>query len=54
MAQQNLAQAKDALEHQQLDMAQPLLQSIPTNSVYFVEAKQALDQIAKSRQVASI
>ncbi len=52
MAQQNLAQAKDALEHQQLDMAQPLLQSIPATSVYFIEAKEALDQIAKSRQVA--
>ncbi len=52
MAQQNLAQAKDALEHQQLDMAQPLLQSIPATSVYFIEAKESLDQIAKSRQVA--
>ena len=51
-AQQNLGQANDALQHQQFDMAQPLLQSIPANSVYFTEAKQALDQIAKSRQVA--
>jgi len=50
-AQQNLAQANDALQHQQLDMAQPLLQSIPTNSVYFVDAKQALDQIALERQI---
>jgi len=52
-AQQNLAQANDALQHQQLDMAQPLLQSVPANSVYFTEAKQALDGIAKSRVVAS-
>jgi pSer/pThr/pTyr-binding forkhead associated (FHA) protein len=51
-AQQNLAKAKDDLAHQQLDMAQPLLQSIPSNSVYFVEAKQDLDQIALSRQIA--
>lgn len=51
-SQQNLAQANDALQHQQLDMAEPLLQSIPANSVYFTEAKQALDQIAQSRQVA--
>ena len=51
-AQQNLVQANDALQHQQLDMAEPLLQSIPANSVYFTEAKQALDQIAQSRQVA--
>jgi pSer/pThr/pTyr-binding forkhead associated (FHA) protein len=52
VAQQNLAKAKDDLAHQQLDMAQPLLQSIPNNSVYFVEAKQDLDQIALSRQIA--
>jgi tetratricopeptide (TPR) repeat protein len=51
-AQQNLAQANDALQHQQLDMAQPLFQSIPATSVYFTEAKQSLDDIAKSRQVA--
>lgn len=51
-AEKNLAQAQDDLSHQQFDMAQPLLQSIPTNSVYFPEAKQALDQIAVSRQVA--
>jgi len=52
LAQQNLAQAKNDLAHQQLDMAQPLLQSIPASSVYFTEAKQALDQIAQNRQVA--
>ncbi|HTR43684.1 MAG TPA: FHA domain-containing protein [Pseudomonadales bacterium] len=51
-AQQNLAKAKDDLAHQQLDMAQPLFQSIPSNSVYFVEARQELDQIALSRQIA--
>jgi pSer/pThr/pTyr-binding forkhead associated (FHA) protein len=51
-AQQNLAQGKDDLAHQQFDMAQPLLLSIPSNSVYFVDAKQALDQIALSRQIA--
>lgn len=50
-AQQNLAQANDALQHQQPDMAQPLLQSIPTNSVYFTDAKQALDDIARNQQV---
>jgi len=54
LAQQNLAQAKDDLTHQQLDMAQPLLQSIPATSVYFTEAKQALDQIAQNRQVADL
>lgn len=51
-AQQNLAQAKSDLDHQQLDMAEPLLRSIPTSSVYYVDAKQALDQIASSRQIA--
>jgi pSer/pThr/pTyr-binding forkhead associated (FHA) protein len=51
-AEQNLAKAKDDLAHQQFDLAQPLLQSIPGNSVYFPEAKQALDQIAMSRQIA--
>jgi pSer/pThr/pTyr-binding forkhead associated (FHA) protein len=51
-SQHNLANAKDDLVHQQFDMAQPLLQSIPTNSVYYVEAKQDLDQIALSRQIA--
>jgi len=51
-AQQNLAQANDALQHQQLDMAEPLFQSIPTNSAYYVEARQTLDQIAQSRMVA--
>lgn len=51
-AQQNLAQANDDLQHQQLDLAQPLLLSIPANSVYFTDAKQRLDEIAKSRQVA--
>jgi pSer/pThr/pTyr-binding forkhead associated (FHA) protein len=51
-AQQNLAQAKSDLDHQQLDMAEPLLRSIPTSSVYYVDAKQALDQISGSRQIA--
>jgi pSer/pThr/pTyr-binding forkhead associated (FHA) protein/tetratricopeptide (TPR) repeat protein len=51
-AQQNLAQANDALQHQQPDRAEPLFQSIPTNSAYYVEAMQALDQIAQSRVVA--
>jgi pSer/pThr/pTyr-binding forkhead associated (FHA) protein len=51
-AQQNLAQAQDDLSHQQLDMAEPLLKSIPTSSVYYVDAKQALDQIAMTRQIA--
>ena len=51
-AQQNLSRAKDDLQHQQLDMAEPLFLSIPTNSAYYVEARQALDQIAQSRQVA--
>jgi pSer/pThr/pTyr-binding forkhead associated (FHA) protein len=51
-AQQNLAQAKSDLDHQQLDMAEPLLRSIPTSSVYYVDAKQALDQITSSRQIA--
>src|SRR5665213_24804 len=51
-AQSNLAQAKDALQHQQLDTAEPLLQSIPPSSVYFTEAKEALDQISKNRQIA--
>jgi pSer/pThr/pTyr-binding forkhead associated (FHA) protein len=51
-AQQNLTQAKNDLDHQQLDMAEPLLRSIPTSSVYYVDAKQALDQIAESRQIA--
>ena len=52
-AQSNLAQAQDALQHQQLDMAEPLLQSIPPGSVYFTEAKEALGQISKNRQIAS-
>jgi pSer/pThr/pTyr-binding forkhead associated (FHA) protein len=51
-AQKNLAQAQDDLAHQQLDMAEPLLRSIPTGSVYYVDAKQALDQIAATRQIA--
>ena len=51
-AQSNIAQAKNALQHQQLDMAEPLLQSIPPGSVYFTEAKEALDQISKNRQIA--
>ena len=51
-AEQSLAKAKDDMAHQQLDMAQPLLQSIPNNSVYYVEAKQDLDQIALTRQIA--
>jgi pSer/pThr/pTyr-binding forkhead associated (FHA) protein len=50
-AQSNLAQAQDALQHQQFDMAQPMLQSIPPNSVYYTEAKQALDQISKNQQI---
>lgn len=52
-AQQNLAQANDALQHQQLDMAQPLFESISANSVYYTEARQALDEIAKSRKVTA-
>ncbi|HTB84897.1 MAG TPA: FHA domain-containing protein [Candidatus Sulfotelmatobacter sp.] len=51
-AQQNLAKAQDAFQHQQFDLASPLLQSIPTNSVYFLEARQMLDQVATSRSVA--
>jgi pSer/pThr/pTyr-binding forkhead associated (FHA) protein len=51
-AQQNLSQARNDLDHQQLDMAEPLLQSIPTSSVYYVDAKQALDQIAQTRQIS--
>jgi pSer/pThr/pTyr-binding forkhead associated (FHA) protein len=51
-AQQNLSQAKNDLDHQQLDMAEPLLRSIPTSSVYYVDAKQSLDQIASSRQIS--
>jgi pSer/pThr/pTyr-binding forkhead associated (FHA) protein len=51
-AQQNLSQANVDLQHQQLDLAEPLLQSIPTDSVYFVEAKEALDGISASRWVA--
>jgi len=50
-AQSNLAQAQEALQHQQFDLAQPMLQSIPTNSAYYKEAKQALDQIAKNQQI---
>jgi pSer/pThr/pTyr-binding forkhead associated (FHA) protein len=52
LAQGNLTQAKDALDHQQIDLAQPLLQSIPPNSTYYTEAKQLLDQIAQTREVA--
>lgn len=51
-AEKNLNQAKDDLSHEQFDMAEPLLQSIPKTSVYYVDAKQALDQIALSRQIA--
>jgi pSer/pThr/pTyr-binding forkhead associated (FHA) protein len=51
-AQQNLAKARDAFQHQQFDMASPLLQSIPTNSVYYMDARQMLDQVATSRGVA--
>jgi pSer/pThr/pTyr-binding forkhead associated (FHA) protein len=51
-AQKNLTQAKDDLNHQQFDMAEPLLQAVPNTSVYYTEAKQDLDQIATSRQIA--
>jgi pSer/pThr/pTyr-binding forkhead associated (FHA) protein len=51
-AEQNLNQAKDDLQHGQLDLAEPLLQSIPANSAYFTEAKEQLDQIARNRQIA--
>jgi len=51
-AQNNVAKAKDALNHQQFDMAQPLLQSVPPSSVYFTEAKQALDQISKNQKIS--
>ena len=51
-AQQNLAKASDAMDHQQLDLAQPLLQSIPDDSVYYIKAKQDLDVIAENHQVA--
>ena len=52
MAEQKLSQAKDALLHQQMDMAEPLLKSIPTNSVYFTEVREKLVQITQSRQIA--
>jgi pSer/pThr/pTyr-binding forkhead associated (FHA) protein/tetratricopeptide (TPR) repeat protein len=52
MAEQKLSQAKDALQHQQMDMAEPMLKSIPTNSVYFTEAREKLGQIIQSRQIA--
>ena len=51
-AEQNLTQAKDDLQHGQLDLAGPLLQYIPAGSSYFTEAKEQLDQIARNRQVA--
>ncbi|MDR3457091.1 MAG: FHA domain-containing protein [Verrucomicrobiae bacterium] len=46
VAEGNLAKAKDDLSHQQFELAQPVLQSIPANSVYYTEAKELLDQIA--------
>jgi tetratricopeptide (TPR) repeat protein len=50
-AEAGLTRANDALQHQQPDMAQPLLESIPTNSVYFIEARQALDGISRGRRL---
>ena len=52
VAEGNLSQAKNALLHEQSQLAQPLLQSIPTDSVYYTEARQMLDQIMKDRAVA--
>jgi pSer/pThr/pTyr-binding forkhead associated (FHA) protein len=51
-AEQDLNQAKDAYQHGQLDTATPLLQSIPVKSVYYNEAKEQLDQIARDNRVA--
>ncbi|MEI6166892.1 MAG: FHA domain-containing protein [bacterium] len=51
-AEQNLARAKNCLEHQQVDMAEAALQAIPESSMYFIEAKEGLDNIASNRKVA--
>ena len=52
-AQQDLAQANDDIQRGQVDAAEPRLQSIPSQSVYFGAAKEQLDRIARYRLVAS-
>lgn len=52
VAQQSLAKAKDALQHQQYEMAQGLLVGIVTNSVYYTEAREYLDKIDQERRTA--
>jgi pSer/pThr/pTyr-binding forkhead associated (FHA) protein len=51
-SEEDLTQAKDDLQHGQADAAGPLLQSIPEKSVYFAEAKELLERIARDREVA--
>ena len=52
LAEQNLARAKKCLEHQQVDLAEVALQAIPDSSVYYIEARERLDNIASNRKVA--
>ncbi|MEI8120849.1 MAG: FHA domain-containing protein [bacterium] len=51
-AQQNLLKAKECLQHQQIDMAETALRAIPESSVYFIEARECLDNTASNRKVA--
>lgn len=51
-AEQSLVKARDCMQHQQGDMAEQALRTIPEASVYFIEAKECLDRIASNRKVA--
>ena len=52
-AQQNVVKAQDAFQHQQPDMAESLLITVPTNSVYYTEAREYLDKINSDRRISA-
>ncbi len=52
-AEQNMTKAKDCLQHQQFDMAEGFLHAVPDSSVYYLEARESLDNIAMNRKVSS-
>lgn len=50
-AEQNLVKAAECLQHKQADMAESCLKAIPESSVYYIEARSRLDNIALDHKI---
>jgi tetratricopeptide (TPR) repeat protein len=53
LSERSLARAREAMQHQQFEGAEGLLAMIPSNSVYYSEARERLDTIQREKKTAA-